>query len=148
MSSKHFVADSFMQNPQRYGTDDGDLNIVNDYFSKHGWALLTREQFAAISTLSRERRKFLEHNPNFDLRKKNKPIKFVQLSIYDYLDADTANQAKAIIGYLTADSSRLAQSNDEIKKSIGGIDEDHITATRVMLPLLISEPQLKKVKIG
>jgi len=148
MSSKHFVADSFMRNPQRYGSDSGDLNIVNDYFKKHGWDLITREQFAAISTLTRERRKFLENNPNFDLRKKNKPPKFVQLSIYDYLDTDTTLQTKAIVGYLTTDSSSLSQSNDEIKKSIGYVDEDHITATRVMLPLFISEPQLKKVKIG
>lgn len=148
MRSKHFVADSFMQNPQRYGIDDGDLNIVNDYLKKRGWDLITREQFSAVTSLIRLRNMFLAANPNFDLRKKSKPPKFVQYTIYDYLDDNTARQTKALSRYLAGDEDRLSQSNDEIKKSIGGIDEDHITATRVMLPLFISEPQLKKVKIG
>ncbi len=146
MGSKHFIADSFMQNPQRYGTDSGDLNMVNDYFLRQGWQLLTREQFAAISTLTRERRKILEQNPNLDLRKKNKPSKFKQLTIFDFFNEGTAVQTKKITRYFKGDSERLNQSNSRIKKSVRKVDNQHIEAVRIMIQLLIANPTLKKIK--
>ncbi len=146
MNSKDFVANSFNTNTKRYGIDDGDLNIVNSYFTKQGWELLTREQFRAIASLIRTRNKFLADNPNHDLRKKHETALFVQLSIYDYLDDDTATQTKKLARYFGGNEERLQQSNSRIKDSVRGVDNAHIQATKVMLPLFISAPQLKKMR--
>jgi len=148
MNSKDFVANSFNNNPKRYGKDDGDLNIVNSYFKVQGWALLTREQFAAIASLIRSRNKFLANNPNLDMRSQNKPQPFVQFTIYDFLDDETVTQTKKLTQYFTGDESRVQQSNSRIKKSVRGVDNDHITAAKVMLPLFVSQPKLKKMRVN
>jgi len=146
MNSKIFVTNSFNTNPQRYGKDDGDLNMVNDYFTKQGWQMFTREQFAAIASLIRTRNKFLTANPNYDLRKKHVAPMFVQLSIYDYLDDDTATQTKKLARYFSGDEKRLTQSNSRVKDSVRGVDNEHIAAAKIMLPLFVSEPKLKKMR--
>jgi len=148
MNSKDFVANSFINNPQRYGIDDGDLNIVNSYFTKQGWELLTREQFRAIASLIRTRNKFLADNPNYDLRKKNETALFVQPTLFDFLDDDTARQIKKLTRYFSRDEKRLELSNSRIKDGVRGVDNAHIQATKVMLPLFISDPILKKMRIN
>jgi len=146
MNSKFFVTNSFNSNPKRYGSDDGDLNIVNDYFTQQGWEPFTREQFAAIASLIRTRNKFLMDNPNYDLRKKHVSPMFVQLSIYDYLDDDTATQTKKLARYFGVDETRLKQSNSRIKDSVRNVDNERIQTAKDMLPLFVSAPQLKKLR--
>ncbi|WP_415406824.1 hypothetical protein ACLHDG_13815 [Sulfurovum sp. CS9] len=148
MNSKDFVANSFTQNPQRYGIDNGDLNMVNDYLSSRGWDTLTREQFRAVASIARLRNMFLVDNPDYDLRKKNEVSLFIQLSIYDFLDDDTITQTRKLTKYFAGDESRLLQSNSRIKDSVRGVDNEHITAAKIMLPLFVSSPQLKKIKIN
>lgn len=147
MNSKNFVAHSFTQNPQRYGVDSGDLNIVNDYLSSRDWDILTREQFRAVTTIIRLRNMYLADNPEQDKRKKHTPPLFTQLSIYDFLDQDTAAQTKKLTRYFTGDEDRLNQCNSRIKNSVRGVDNEHITAAKIMLPLFVSSPQLKKTKL-
>jgi len=147
MNSKHFVEHCFNTNPKRYGCDDGDLNIVNDGFAQHGYEPLTREQFALWASLVRTRNKYLAENPQLDFRSQNKPVPYVQRTIYDYFDDDTATQTKKLTRYFTADPSRLNQSPSRIKKSVRGVDNEHIIATKVMLPLFSSEPPLKKMRV-
>ncbi len=148
MNSKDFVAYSFNLNPTRYGIDDGDLHLVNDYLTSRGWDTLTREQFRAVGTMIRLRNMFLADHPKQDKRKKHIPSLFTQLSIYDFLDDDTATQTRKLTRYFTGDEHRLNQSNSRIKDSVRGVDNEHITAAKIMLPLFVSAPQLKKIKIN
>ncbi len=145
MSSKHFINECFNSSPKRYGIDDGDLNIVNDYFTSQGWPTFTREQFAAIASLIRLRNMFLMDNPNYDLRKKKEPPRFLQRTIYDFLDDDTSTQTRNLTRYFAGDEHRLNQSSSRIKKSVRGVDNEHITAVKIMLPLFASNPKLKKI---
>lgn len=147
MNSTEFVAQCFMDKPKRYGVDDGDLNLVNDYFTKNGWPILTREQFRAFASLVRQRNKFLVDNPNCDYRKKNTSALFIQLSIYDYLDEDTATQTKKLAHYFIGDEERVNFTNARVKNSVRNVDDAHITAAKVMLPLFVSAPELKKMRI-
>ena len=137
-----------MDNPQRYGSDHGDLNIINDCFKERGYEPITREQYQVLQTVLRERNKFLVANLNYDLRKKHTPPLFTQLSIYDFLDNDTASQTRKLTRYFTGDESRLQQCNSRIKDSVRGVDNEHILAVKVMLPLFVSEPTLKKIRIN
>lgn len=137
-----------MKNPKRYGIDDGDLNIVNDYLASRGWEIITREQFRAVTSIVRLRNMFLVSNPDYDMRKKNEASQFMQLSLFDFLDDDTVTQTKKLTRYFTGDENRLTQSNSRIKDSVRGVDNEHITAAKVMLPLFVSSPQLKKMKIN
>jgi len=148
MNSKDFVANSFNQNPKRYGVDDGDLNMVNDYLASRGWDTLTREQFRAVASITRLRNMFLVDNPNYDMRKKYETSQYLQLSLFDFLDDDTAKQTKKLANYFGGDENRLQQSNSRVKNSVRGVDNEHITAAKIMLPLFISSPQLKKIKIN
>ena len=148
MNSKEFVAYSFNNNPKRYGVDDGDLNMVNDYRTGMGLSMITREELKGITNMVRLRNMFLVANPNYDLRKKNEIALFVQLSIYDFLDGDTVTQTKKLVNYFVGDEYRLNQSNSRIKDSVRGVDNEHITAAKIMLPLFVSSPQLKKIKIN
>ena len=148
MNSKDFVANSFNQNPKRYGVDDGDLNMVNDFFTSKGWDTFTREQFRAVASITRLRNMFLVDNPNYDLRKKHETSQYMQLSLFDFLDDDTATQTRKLTRYFTGDKNRLQQSNSRIKDSVRGVDNEHITAAKIMLPLFVSTPQLKKIKIN
>jgi hypothetical protein len=148
MNSKDFVSNSFNNDPKRYGKDSGELNLVNDYFASRGWDILTREQFRAVATILRLRNMFLVNNPNYDLRKKNEPSQYLQLSLLDFLDDDTATQTQKLTQYFTGDEDRLNQSNSRIKNSVRGVDNEHIIATKIMLPLFASSPQLKKIKIN
>ncbi len=147
-SIKDFVANGFINNPKRYGCDDGDLNIINDCFEERGYELITREQYQALQTVLRERNKFLANNPNYDLRQKHTPPLFTQLSIYDFLDNDTATQTRKLTRYIAGDENRLNQSNSRIKKSVRGVDTEHISAVKVMYSLFHSEPKLKKLRIN
>ena len=148
MNSKDFVANTFNTNPQRYGIDDGDLNMVNDYFTKQGWELLTREQFSALASLIRTRNKFLADNPNYDLRKKHETAQYIQLTLFDFLPDDTATQIKKLARYFSRDEKRLEQSNSRTKDGVRGADNEHITAVKLMLPLFVSAPKLNKVRIN
>ena len=147
-SIKHFVAKSFERNPERYGTDTGDLHIVNDCLIEFGHDALTREQFKLITSTIRTRNIFLANNLNYDLRKRKAPPLFVQLSIYDFLDNDTATQTRKIVHYFSGGEERLNQSNSRIGKSVRGVDDEHITAVKVLYPLFYSNPQLKKQRIN
>ncbi len=148
MNSKDFVANGFMTNPTRYGVDDGDLNFVNDYLISKGWNILTREQFGAVASIPRLRNMFLVDNPNYDLRKKNETSQYKQLSLFDFLDDDTAIQTRKLTRYFVGDENRLNQSNSRVKNSVRGVDNEHITAAKIMLPLFVLSPQLKKIKIN
>ncbi len=148
MSSKDFVTNSFINNPQRYGVDDGELNLINDYLTSRGWDILTREQFKAVATILRLRNMFLVDNPNCDLRKKHETSQYLQLSLFDFLDNDTATQTRKLTHYFVGDENRLNKSNSRIKDSVRGVDNDHITTAKIMLPLFVSTPQLKKIKIN
>jgi hypothetical protein len=72
----------------------------------------------------------------------------VQFTIYDFLDDDTTAQTKKLTRYFAGDENRLQQSNSRIKKSVRGVDNEHITAAKVMLPLFVSEPKLKKMRVN
>ncbi|KYJ85662.1 hypothetical protein [Sulfurovum riftiae] len=146
MNSKDFVASRFLDKPTRYGCDDGDLNMTNDYLAYRGFDTLTREQFRAITSIVRLRNMFLAANPDYDMRKKKQPPLFVQLSIYDFLEDTTATQTRKLIHYFTGDESRIDQSNSRIRSSVRGVDNEHIIAAKVMLPLFASEPKLKKIR--
>ncbi len=146
-STKHFVANGFTNNPQRYGNDSGDLNLINDYFELQGWDPLSREQHTAIAAIIRNRNYFLQENEAYDHRTKNKTSMFRQLSIYDFLDNDTAVQARKITRYIDGNENRLSQSNSRIKKSVRGVDNEHISAVKVMYSLFHSNPKLKKMRI-
>ena len=146
MTAKDFIADSFMRDKQRYGTDDGDLNLINDYLVLIGWDTITREQFRAITTIQRLRNMFLYDNPDCNLRQKHNPACFIQLSIFDYLDDETATQTQKLTAYFAGDKDRVNQTKSRIKKSVRGVNDQHITATKLMLPLLVSNPTLKKIR--
>jgi len=146
MNSKDFVASRFLDKPTRYGCDDGDINMVNDYLAYRGFEPLTREQFRAITSIVRIRNMFLAANPGYNMRKKKQPPPYVQLSIYDFLDDTTATQTRKLIHYFTGDESRIDQSNSRIRSSVRGVDNEHIIAAKVMLPLFANEPKLKKIR--
>lgn len=144
MLIKHYVYETIPANPSRYGIDNGDLNLINDYFVSQGWEMLTREQHRAIAALIRHRNYFLQTNEGYDLRTKRTAYEHVgQLNIYDFLDEDTASQSKRLIRYWTTDPSRFDQSPSRIKRSVRGVDTEHIVAAKIMFPLLASNPPLK-----
>ena len=135
----------FRSTPQRYGNDNGDLNLINDYFARQGWQPLTREQHTAIAAIIRNRNYFLQENEAYDHRTKRTAYESTgQTSIYDYMDTDTVKQSKKLIRYWSADPSRFDQSNSRIKKSVRDVDDDHIVAAKIMYPLLLIDPKLKQ----
>lgn len=142
---KHYVANAIQSDPKRYGSDTGDLHIINDFFTLQGWNTLTREQHTAIASLIRHRNYFLQDHEAYDHRSKAPGFEhYGQTSIYDYLDSDTAEQSKKLVRYWSADPDRIDQSNSRIKKSVRGVNDDHIIAAKIMYPLLASNPQLKQ----
>lgn len=144
MVIKSYVYAVIPANPSRYGIDNGDLNLINDYFVSQGWEMLTREQHTAIAAVIRHRNYFLQANERYDLRTKRTACENVgQLSIYDFLDDETASQSKRLIRYWTTDPGRFDQSPSRIKKSVRGVDTEHIVAAKIMFPLLASNPPLK-----
>ena len=147
---KQFVFQSIQDNPSRYGTDNGDLNLINDYFISKGWKPLYREQHKAIAGVIRKRNEFLTADGNscYDLRSKASAYVHVgQTSIYDFLDEDTRVQLPKIISYWSTDATRYNYSNSRLKKSVRGISDEHIATARVMLPLLIANPPLKQKRV-
>ncbi|WP_151900545.1 hypothetical protein [Sulfurimonas hydrogeniphila] len=149
-SIKHYVYAAIKDNPSRYAVDGGDLHLINDYFISQGWQPLMIEQHKAIAGVIRQRNEFLKDDTNraYDLRKRKTAYVHVgQTSIFDFLDADTKEQLPKIIKYWSADASRFEYSNSRIKKSIRGVDDEHITAAKVMLPLLVANPQLKQKRV-
>jgi len=147
MSSKQFVQQCFETNPILYGKDGGELHLINAYLNHLDLDTISLEQHKAIATILRKRNSFLADNPNYDLRKRNQPQQYLQLSLFDYLDNDTAKQTAKLTQYFTNDTNRLNQSSSRIKKSVRGVDDDHIIATKLMLPLFIANPKLKKKPI-
>ena len=69
---KHYTIKSMTTNPKRYGGDDGDLNLINDYYDSQDWSPFTREQLRAVANMLRRRNDFLRDNEAYDHRKKNK----------------------------------------------------------------------------
>jgi len=149
---KHYVANAIQSDPKRYGADAGDLHIINDFFTLQGWEALTREQHKAIAALIRLRNYFLQDNEAYDHRSKTPDHRsktpgfehYGQTTIYDYLDSDTAEQSKKLIRYWRANPDRIDQSNSRVKKSVRGVDDNHITAAKQFYPLLASNPPLKQ----
>ncbi len=144
-SIKDFVVNGIMCQPTRYAKDNGDLNLINDYFEVQGWQPLTREQHTTIAAIIRHRNYFLQENEAYDHRTKRTAYESMgQTSIYDYMDTDTAKQSKKLIRYWSADPSRFDQSSSRIKKSVRDVDDDHIVAAKIMYPLLVINPKLKQ----
>lgn len=149
-SIKQFVYQSIQDNPKRYGIDKGDLNLINDYFISQNWKPLMIEQHKAIAGLIRKRNEFLTADGNscYDLRSKASAYEHIgQTSIYDFLEEDTRVQLPKIVKYWSVDATRYSYSNSRIKKSIRGINDEHIVTARVMLPLLIANPLLKQKRV-
>ena len=145
---KDFIANAFEKNPLRYGNDNGDINIVNDYFITQDWDLLTREQFSAIATLVRMRNYFLHENKNYDMRQSNTAYEHAgQRTIYDYMDGETAKQSKVLTRYFKGDVNRIRQPNAIIQRILIGVDDKHITTAKIMYPLLATNPKLKDKRI-
>jgi len=145
MQLKQFVANAIQSNPSRYAIDDGVLHLINDYFITQNWQPLTIEQHKAIAGLIRGRNHFLRDNVAYDKRSKKTAYEHVgQKSIYDFMDDDTKIQLPKITRYFSLDTSRYEQSNSRIKKSIRGVDNEHITVAKMLFPLLIANPQLKQ----
>ncbi len=142
---KQFAIEAITSKPKRYGVDDGDLNLINDYFESHKWQPLTREQHTAIAGLIRRRNDFLQENKAYDHRSKKTSYEHIgQTSIYDFMSKDTDRQTRKLIRYWTTDSTRVNQSNSRIKKSVRGVDDEHIIAAKVYHPLLKANPKLKQ----
>lgn len=142
---KRFAHERIIDRPRRYGGDWGNVHLINDYFIEQGWEPLIREQHRAIASLTRRRNEFLQENEGFDHRTKNTATEhYGQTTIYDFLDTETALQEKKLIRYWSTDPNRVGQSNSRIKKSVRGVDDEHITAARVMLPLLKADPEIKQ----
>jgi len=153
---KTFVNNSIKENPTRYAGDNGDLNLINDYFlfddkgkcitTEDGKLQLTTEQHKAIASLIRLRNIFLEQNNEYDLRSRNKPSHGKQLTIFDFLDDETKEAEKKLTSYYKGDESRLQYTISRIKKSVRGVDERHIIASKTMYPLLKANPPIKKTQ--
>lgn len=149
-STKQFAFLSIPENPIKYGGDDGTLNLINDYFKLQGWTPLEIEQHKAIAGLIRKRNEFLTADGNscYDLRSKASAYEHIgQTSIYDFLENDTKVQLPKIIKYWSTDATRYDYSNSRIKKSVRGVNDEHIATARIMLPLLIANPQLKQKRV-
>ncbi len=149
-SIKNFAYEAIKKNPSRYAVDGGELHLINDYFISQKWQPLMIEQHKAIAGIIRKRNEFLKDDKNsaYDLRtKKTAYVHVGQTSIYDFLDDDTKVQLPKIIRYWSADASRYEYSNSRIKKSIRGVDDEHIATAKVMLPLLIANPILKQKRV-
>jgi len=142
---KHYVANAIQTNPTRYGIDRGAVNIINDFFTLQGWPTLTDEQLNAIASLTRGRNYYLFDNEAYDHRTKKTAYEHIgQMTIFDLMDSDTAEQSKKLTRYFSADPDRIDQSNSRIKKSVRGVDDNHITAAKQFHPLLKSNPKLKQ----
>jgi hypothetical protein len=149
-SIKQYVYTAIKDNPSRYAVDGGDLHLLNDYFISQRWQPLIIEQHKAIASVLRQRNEFLkdEANSAYDLRtKKTAYVHVGQTSIYDFLDTDTKEQFPKIIKYWSADASRYEYSNSRMKKSIRGIDNEHIIAAKILFPLLLANPKLKQKRV-
>lgn len=147
-SIKQFVKDSITANPARYGVDNGDLNIINDYFESQEWQPLTREQHTAIAASIRYRNYFLQENEAYDHRSNKRAYEHVgQKSIYDFMDSETAAQTKKLVRYWSIHPDKFNKSISRIKKSVRGVDSDHIIAAKVMYPLLVMNPLLKQKRV-
>lgn len=158
-SFKQYAYTAIQSNPSRYAVDGGELNLINDYLRDNkikacvlddGILQLTIEHHKIIASVLRKRNEFLqdEKNSAYDLRTyKTSYIHVGQTSIYDFMDDDTRLQLPKIVKYWSMDAQRYEYSNSRIKKSIRGIDDEHITAARVILPLLIANPKLKQKRV-
>ena len=146
---KTFINDSITSNPTRYGGDGGDLNIINDYFESQGWQSYTREQHTAIAACLRYRNYFLQENETYDHRSPTTAAyeHVGQTSIYDFMDLETAVQSKKLVWYWSTHPDMIDKSNSRIKKSVRGVDTDHIIAARVMYSLLATDPLLKQKRV-
>lgn len=158
-SFKQYAYAAIQSNPSRYGVDGGELNLINDYLRDNkikacvlndGILQLTIEHHKIIAGVLRKRNEFLqdERNSAYDLRtQKTSYIHVGQTSIYDFMDDEARLQLPKIINYWESDANRYSYSNSRIKKSIRGIDDEHIITARVMLPLLVANPQLKQKRV-
>ena len=145
LSIKRFAFQAIENDPSRYAVDNGDLNLINDYFISQGWQTLTREQHKAIAGVIRKRNEFLLSHEAFDLRTKQTAYENTgQLRIYDFIDDEANQQLPKITKYFTADPLRLKQSVSRIKKSVRNVDSEHISVAKIMLPLLQANPKLKQ----
>jgi len=141
---KKYIYDNIQENPSRYGVDNGDLHLINDYFVNQGWHTLTREQHKAIAALIRLRNYFLQENEAYDMRIQKTVYEHIgQKTIFDYMDNETALESKKLVRYWSADPERIKQTKSRIKKSVRGVDDDHIIAAKVMYPLLRANPRIQ-----
>ncbi|WP_201351872.1 hypothetical protein [Hydrogenimonas urashimensis] len=145
---KSWVTNRILSDPLRYGTDEGDLRLINDYFRVQGWRPLTRQMFKAVQACIRYRNYFLLENETFDLRKKRTALEPIgqQATIWDYLPQKTANDSKKLVKYWVVHPDRLHLSDEKIKEALPDVADRHITAARVMYPLLKANPPLKVEK--
>jgi len=149
-SVKDFVNKSIQDNPSRYAVDNGELNLINDYFALEGWQTLIIEQHKAIAGIIRRRNVFLGDDVNkaFDLRTRRGAYEHKgQTSIYDFLDGECYKTIPKIVRYFENNPERLSYSNSRIKKSVRGSNEKYIIATKVLFPLLKANPILKQKKV-
>ena len=153
---KTFVINSIKADPTRYAVDKGEMNLINDFFliddkgkciaTEDGKLQLTTEQYQTIQSLHRLKNKFIEQNNEYDLRSSNKPSHGKQLTIFDFLDDETKEAEKKLTSYYKGDESRLQYSISRIKKSVRGVDDRHIIASKTMYPLLKANPPIKKTQ--
>ena len=142
-SIKHFVAKSFTDNPQRYGNDSGDLNIINDCFLEHGYEPGIREQFPLIQTTLRERNKYLAANPSYDHRtnKSNNPM-YLQHSLFDFVH--DPQHYRTLVLFFTADPTRL-DLYDAVLAELAGVTIESVIAFKQIPDLFLVMPTLKPI---
>ncbi len=142
-SIKHFVAKSFTDNPQRYGNDSGDLNIINDCFKDRGYELITREQYQVLQTTLRERNKYLAANPSYDHRtnKSSKPM-YIQHSLFDFVH--NPQHYKTLISFFTAEPTRL-DLDDGVIAELTSVTIESVIAFKQMPDLFLVMPTLKSI---
>ena len=149
-SVKHFVREAIKSNHSRYAVDNGEINLINDYFISEGWTPIIIEQHKAIAGVIRQRNEFLRDDSNraYDLRTKRGAYEHKgQTSIYDFLDEESYIQVPKIVRYFVSNEERLNYSNSRIKKSVRGSDSECIIATKVLYPLFKANPLLKQKRV-
>ena len=145
MSYKDFAKIAIQNNPERYGVDHGCFILANDYLKDRGQPQITKEQYKAVTSLQRRRNDFLAAHEEYDHRKKERGYEFNgQTSIYDFLNKDDAMQLKKTSHYFEKDETRINYSNSRIKKSVRGVDDNHIVTAKTLYPVLKEDPELKQ----
>ena len=64
-----WVKKKIRQNPERFGSDEGTADLIASYLEANNpGCSVSKETVKTITTIARQRRKFLELHPEFDLR--------------------------------------------------------------------------------